>query len=174
MKGMLLFFHLYGYMASDIWHRTTVTREKHCCHMFDCCLCLALQGIFYMLQPTDRKLHNMAFVLPVVEYWLQQEIIEWDHQVGSIWWPITPWVDALPHSYKIIQNCLVICKLYAAVFDVILIKIFCVVFLEAIDIAHLSSQNSSPFHEGITSLKSLISTICDICMCDLYLFFSFS
>ena len=30
--------------------------------------------IFYMHHPTDRIVHIMAFVIPVVEHWLKQEI----------------------------------------------------------------------------------------------------
>ena len=34
------------------------------------------QGIFYMHHPTDRIAHTTAFVTPVVEHWLEQEIIQ--------------------------------------------------------------------------------------------------
>ena len=36
-----------------------------------------------MHNPTDRIVHTMAFVIPVVENWLEQEIEQWVHQVGS-------------------------------------------------------------------------------------------
>ena len=32
------------------------------------------QGIVYMHHPTDRVVHTMIFVTPVVEHWLEQEI----------------------------------------------------------------------------------------------------
>ena len=35
------------------------------------------QGFFYMYHPTDRIAHTMAFVTPVVKYWLEQELAQW-------------------------------------------------------------------------------------------------
>ena len=32
-----------------------------------------------MHHPTDRITHTMAFVTPVVEHWLEQEIAQWVH-----------------------------------------------------------------------------------------------
>ena len=32
-----------------------------------------------MLHPTDRIIHTTAFVTPVVEHWLEQEIAQWVH-----------------------------------------------------------------------------------------------
>ena len=37
------------------------------------------QGFFYMHHPTDRITHTTAFVTPVVEHWLEQEIAQWVH-----------------------------------------------------------------------------------------------
>ena len=37
----------------------------------------------------------MAFVIPVVENWLEQEIAQWVHHEGSIQRPIAPWTNAL-------------------------------------------------------------------------------
>ena len=34
---------------------------------------------FYMHHPTDRMTHTTAFVTPVVEHWLEQEIAQWVH-----------------------------------------------------------------------------------------------
>ena len=36
------------------------------------------QGFFYMHHPTDRIAHTTAFVTPVVEHWLEQEIAHSD------------------------------------------------------------------------------------------------
>ena len=47
-----------------------------------------------MHHPTDRITHTTAFVTPVVEHWLEWEIIQWVHHEGSIWQPITPWANA--------------------------------------------------------------------------------
>ena len=38
----------------------------------------------------DRIAHTTAFVIPVVEDWLEQEIAEWVHQEELIWQPIAP------------------------------------------------------------------------------------
>ena len=35
--------------------------------------------LFYMHHPTERIAHNTAFVTPVVEHWLEQEIAQCDH-----------------------------------------------------------------------------------------------
>ena len=43
-----------------------------------------------MHHPTDRIAHNMAFVKPVVEHWLEREIAQWVHHEGSIRRPIAP------------------------------------------------------------------------------------
>ena len=37
------------------------------------------KGSFYMHHPTDRIVHTMAFVTPVVEHWLEREIAQWVH-----------------------------------------------------------------------------------------------
>ena len=37
------------------------------------------KGSFYMHHPTDRIIHTMAFVTPVVEHWLEREIAQWLH-----------------------------------------------------------------------------------------------
>ena len=56
---------------------------------------LTTEGLFYMHHPTDRIAHTTTFVTPVVEHWLEWEIVQWVHHEGSIRWPITPWANAL-------------------------------------------------------------------------------
>ena len=46
------------------------------------------QGVFYMHHPIDRIAHTTAFVIPVVEHWLEREIAQWVHHKGSIRRPI--------------------------------------------------------------------------------------
>ena len=46
--------------------------------------------IFYMHHPTDRIAHTTAFVIPVMEHWLECEIAQWVHHEGSICRPIAP------------------------------------------------------------------------------------
>ena len=64
---------VYGYMASEIWERTTQigreeTRYYHIGYSFQ----LAAR-VFYMHHPTDRITHTIAFVTPVVEHWLERQ-----------------------------------------------------------------------------------------------------
>ena len=39
-----------------------------------------------MEHPTDMIAHTMAFVIPVVEHWLEKEMAHWVHHEGSIQW----------------------------------------------------------------------------------------
>ena len=43
-----------------------------------------------MHHPTDRITHTTAFVTPVMEHWLEQEIAQCVHYEGSIRRPISP------------------------------------------------------------------------------------
>ena len=52
-----------------------------------------------MHHPTDRITHTTAFVTPVVEHWLEQEIAQWVHHEGSIRRPIHHERTLLPRSY---------------------------------------------------------------------------
>ena len=47
-----------------------------------------------MHHPTDRIAHTTAFVIPVVEHWLEREIAQWVHLERSIRRPITPWANS--------------------------------------------------------------------------------
>ena len=57
---------------------------------------LPLQGLmfsisnqtFCMQHPTDMTAHTTACVIPVVEYWLERETVQWVYHEGSIRWPI--------------------------------------------------------------------------------------
>ena len=48
-----------------------------------------------MHHTTDRITHTTAFVTPVVEHWLEQEIAQWVHHEGSIRRPIATQANAL-------------------------------------------------------------------------------
>ena len=39
---------------------------------------ISSRGSFYMHHPTDRIIHTMTFVTPVVEHWLEREIAQWE------------------------------------------------------------------------------------------------
>ena len=43
--------------------------------------------VFYMHHPTDRITHTTAFVIPVVEHWLEQDIAQWVHHERTL----LPW-----------------------------------------------------------------------------------
>ena len=36
---------------------------------------ISIKGFFYIHHPTDRIIHTMAFVTPVVEHWLERTVI---------------------------------------------------------------------------------------------------
>ena len=70
---------IYSYMASDIWLRTIlIVRKETRCHHIGYSFRLK-QGFFYMHHPTDRIAHTTAFNTPVVEHWLEREIVQWVH-----------------------------------------------------------------------------------------------
>ena len=48
-----------------------------------------------MPHPTDKITHTTAFVTPVIEHWLEQEIAQWVDYEGSICRPIAPRANAL-------------------------------------------------------------------------------
>ena len=43
-----------------------------------------------MHHPTDRIARTTAFVIPVVEHWLEQDIAQWVHHEGLIRQPNAP------------------------------------------------------------------------------------
>ena len=51
---------------------------------------LPLNGLLFpiMHHPSDRIAHTTAFVTPVLEHWLEREIVQWDEIEGSIRQPI--------------------------------------------------------------------------------------
>ena len=53
---------------------TFIAREKTGCRYYVGSLSDWQQGLFYMHHPIDRITHIKAFVTPVVEHWLEQEI----------------------------------------------------------------------------------------------------
>ena len=57
----------------------------------------------------DRIAHTMTFVTPIMEHWLEQEIAQWVHHEGSIWQPITPWVNTLTTELHLAPLYLVTC-----------------------------------------------------------------
>ena len=41
-------------------------------------------GLFYMHHPADMLAHTMAFVISVLEHWLEREIAQWVPHEGSV------------------------------------------------------------------------------------------
>ena len=65
---------IYGYMASDIWLRTTqIAREETCRRHMGYSFRLTARVLLYA-PPTDRIAHTTAFVTPVVGHWREREI----------------------------------------------------------------------------------------------------
>ena len=46
------------------------------------------QAIFYMYLSTESTAHTIAFIIPVVEHWLEQQIPQRVHHEGLIWDPL--------------------------------------------------------------------------------------
>ena len=53
-----------------------------------------------MHHPTDRIIHTTAFVTPVVEHWLEQEIAQWEDRMISIPF-FVPWFGS---SFPLIDS----------------------------------------------------------------------
>ena len=58
-----------------------------------------------MHHPTDRIAHSTAFVIPVMEHWLEWEIAQWVHHEGLIWWSIAPWADTYHTLFVLVCTC---------------------------------------------------------------------
>ena len=70
---------IYGYMASNIWLRTIlIVRKETRCRHIGYSFRLTARVLLYH-HPTDRIAHTTAFVRPVVEHWLEREIVQWVH-----------------------------------------------------------------------------------------------
>ena len=63
---------IYAYMVSDI----QIAREETCCCLMGYSFRLAARVLLYT--PTDRIVHTTAFVTPVMEHWLEREIVNKD------------------------------------------------------------------------------------------------
>ena len=74
-------------------------REETRCRHKGYSFLLSARVLFYMPHPTDRIAHTTACVTPVVEHWLEREIVQCVHHTGSIRRPIAPRTDVLPRSY---------------------------------------------------------------------------
>ena len=73
------------HMVKDHSDSLRVTRCRHIGYSFQ-----SAARVFFMHHHTDRITHTTAFVTPIVEHWLEQEIAQWVHHEGSIRRPIAP------------------------------------------------------------------------------------
>ena len=71
---------IYGYMASR--HMVTdhsFSERGNPLPPYGLLFPISSKGFFYMHNPTDRITHTTAFVIPVVDHWLEREIAQWVH-----------------------------------------------------------------------------------------------
>ena len=69
---------IYGYMVSDmVKDHSDSERGNPLMPLFP----ISSKGSFICISP-DRITHTTAFVTPVVEHWLEQEIAQWVHHEG--------------------------------------------------------------------------------------------
>ena len=73
-----LYLRLYGVGHMVKYHSDSEREETRCRHMGYTFL-LAARVLLYAPFHTDRIAHTTAFVTPVVEHWLEQEIAQWVH-----------------------------------------------------------------------------------------------
>ena len=82
-------------LVTVIWRRTydkgptQIAREETRCRHMGYTFRLPARVLLYA-HPTYRIAHTTAFVKPVVEHWLEREIVQWVHHEGSIRRPIAP------------------------------------------------------------------------------------
>ena len=67
-----------------IWTIQIMTKETHCLFL------ISIKRSLNAPLHTERVIHITAFVTPIVNHWLEQEIAQWVHQVELIRWPTTP------------------------------------------------------------------------------------
>ena len=72
---------IYGYMVKD---RSDSERGNPLPPLNVLLFPISSKGSFKCIAPTYRIAHTTAFVKPVVEHWLEQEIAQWIHHEVSI------------------------------------------------------------------------------------------
>ena len=75
---------VYGYMASDmVKNHSDSERRNPLPPLHGLLFPISSKVFFYMYHPIDRIAHTTAFVTPVVEHWLEQEIAQWVHPMND-------------------------------------------------------------------------------------------
>ena len=76
---------IYGYMASDIWLRTTqIAREETRCHHMSYSIRLAARVLLYA--PSHRQddtYHGLSYTSRGESHWLEREIVQWVHPMND-------------------------------------------------------------------------------------------
>ena len=75
---------IYGYMASDIWQRTTqIVREETCCHHMGYSFRLTARVLLYApSHRQDNTYHDLCYTSRV-EHWLERDIAQWVHPMKN-------------------------------------------------------------------------------------------
>ena len=91
---------IYGYMASDIWLRTNliVRKETRCRHIGYSYRLTARVLLYAPSHRQDNTYHSLCYTSHGALAGTRNSSMGQPHE-GSIWWPITPWANALPLSY---------------------------------------------------------------------------
>ena len=92
---------IYGYMALGIWLRTIliVTKETRCCRHIGYSFRLTARVLLYA--PSHRQhctYHSLCYTSCGALAGTRNSSMGPPHE-ESIWWPTTPWANALPLSY---------------------------------------------------------------------------
>ena len=87
---------IYGYMASDIWLRTIlIVRKETRCHHISYSFWLTARVLLYApSHRQDSTYHSLCYTSRGALAGTWNSSMGSPHE-GSIWWPITPWANAL-------------------------------------------------------------------------------
>ena len=73
--------HLWLYGAGHVIKDHSAREETHCSHYMGYSFTLAARVLLYT---PDSIAHTTAFLTPVMEHWLEQEIVQWVQHDRSI------------------------------------------------------------------------------------------
>ena len=99
------YLRFYGYMASDIWLRTTqiVKKETRCRHIGYSYQLTARVLLYAPSHRQDDTYHGLCYTSRGALAGTRNSSMGPPHE-GSIWRPIAPWANALPLSYVPLQK----------------------------------------------------------------------
>ena len=87
---------IYGYMERDIWLRTIliVRKETRCCHIGYSFRLTATVLLYAPSHRQDSTYHSLCYTSRGALAGMRNSSMGSLHE-GSIWWPISPWANAL-------------------------------------------------------------------------------